>query len=87
MSKLETIAIVRRFYVVFFAIFVASGISFVWGIEATILQLSQSGSLFAYLIWDKRRGDKPKPTIAHFGFYGAPGIENKVNRNHGQTKP
>lgn len=87
MSKDATPLPVRQFYTIFFMLFIASAISFVWGIGATALQLAQSGSILAYLVWDKRRGEKPKAVSAHFGFYGAPGIENKVNRHHGQTRP
>lgn len=77
MSKADTPLPVRQFYTLFFMLFIASGISFLWEIDATILQLAQSGAILVYLIWDKRRGEKPKTPSAHFGFYGAQSIESR----------
>lgn len=87
MSKDDTQLAVRQFYTVFFMLFIASGISFLWEIEVTFLQLAQSGSILVYLMWDKRRGDKPKPVISHFGLHGALQIDNDRSVLRGKNRP
>ena len=73
MNKKDTVLVARQFYVVFTMLFISSGISFLWEIEASFLQLAQSGSILAYLIWDRRRGQPP--TAEHFEFYEIPYVD------------